>query len=605
MHNKNSEGLIKLRNTRDSSSRINRGKTSETKSTVLGVKRNNPFTVSAINNAINSLYGNSVTPVTKTHTYVKFSPTTQEHLAELEDWQFTYQNPIFDFPLEYEVIESGEHYIDPEVSDPIFTYQYATIPDGVIYPESVPFENIDDLYLDKPDPRILAKSFYLTGNEIEIDSYINGEDGIDPDELENGIGIPPIITCPEGYRPVLWVDGGGVLQWVCISVVVDFGGGIDPPTNECGCTIPTDRSKPAGCVEVERSTIQDRIPVVSVTVKTKDNWFYSDFATTDAAGCWLIDKSYGGNMWHWTVFRNSAVNVKDVRYVLGLVVISDYVGKRQFPFNDNYVFYDESQNVSSNVRAYWAASHTINSIVEYRVTAGNLGVTLPRPGLNVLNFASGGASAAPMLQNVLSPFTDDFLQQYNIIPAFDSRRFLPDIINKYNDFESSQNFNRVLMHELGHASHYRSVGEIYWTKYRTHIINNFGYGNLCCFNHFSYPGIVALGEAYGDFIMNRMTGSIGGGETATFTNGFIPSGLMFDLVDTGTDIVTDPFTGTTVTDMISGFTPAMIDAALGGQLDGIQDIRKFRNNLRTMSLSATPNSAGTYNTFVDQYDVFN
>jgi len=598
---------VELRINNASNSSTNRGRTETVEFTTLGKKRNNPFTVTAINYARRSFYGGSVTLISKTHTYVKFLPTTQDHLATLEDWEFTNMNPLFDFPLEYEVIEAGEHYVDPVVSDMLYTYKYSTIPDGMPYPLDVTYQDIDDLFLDKSDPLVLSTSFHLTGNGEEISSYINGPHGIDLSDIDNSLSyVPTPPDCGPGLIPEMVVDYTVFpheLIYICVS---DGTGGGGATTNECGCALPVMKSRPAGCVQVENSTTQLPEAVISVTIKTKDNWFFSDFATTDDAGCWLVDKPYGGNMWLWAVFRNSVANVKDLRYILGLVVISDYVGKRQYPFNDNYVYYDESQNVNSNGRAYWAASHNINNIVEYHATAGPLGITLPRPGLNILNMSSEGASAAPMLQNILSPVTDDFLEQFSILPdVFNSRRFLPDIISKYGATQSSASLRRVLMHEFGHASHYRSVGEIYWMKYRTHIIHNFGYGEFPNFALISYPGVVALGEAYADFVRNQVTGGGAGGENSTFSNGYIPDGLMFDLFDTGADMIVDPITGVSLTDNISGFTPAMIDAALGGQLGGITDIRKFRDNLRVLSLSSTPNNVTAYNTFVDQYDVFN
>ena len=264
-----SDSVLDTRNTNASNSGANRGKTNTTKYTILGTKRNNPFTVSAINNASGIYYGSSYTPVVKTHTYVKFLPTTQDHLATLEDWEYSNLNPMFDFPLEYNIIEVGEHYYDPSVSDSLFTYQYTTIPDGLPYPTNVPFENIDDLYLDDTDPMLLAISFHLTGNDSEIDSYINGEDGIDPINLNGPNPLPPIIECPVGMYPVLIVDntyGTPHLMWVCRLIVeLDLGGGSDgPPVNECDCTIPADKSKPAGCVQVEESATQAPEAVVSV-----------------------------------------------------------------------------------------------------------------------------------------------------------------------------------------------------------------------------------------------------------------------------------------------------------------------------------------------------
>ncbi len=74
-------------------------------------------------------------------------------------------------------------------------------------------------------------------------------------------------------------------------------------------------------------------------------------------------------------------------------------------------------------------------------------------------------------------------------------------------------------------------------------------------------------------------------------------------MDTDVDVVTDPNNpALTGFDTISGFTPNMI---FNGLTPDVNSIRDFRDRLRVLHLSDTPNSAPAYNTFVDLYDVFN
>jgi len=85
---------------------------------------------------------------------------------------------------------------------------------------------------------------------------------------------------------------------------------------------------------------------------------------------------------------------------------------------------------------------------------------------------------------------------------------------------------------------------------------------------------------------------------------FVPVGLMFDLGDVSPfEVVTDPNNpAISGLDNISGFTPAMIFSSLH---PNVENIRQFRDRLRTLHLGSTPNTAGAYNAFVDIYDVFN
>ena len=55
-------------------------------------------------------------------------------------------------------------------------------------------------------------------------------------------------------------------------------------------------------------------------------------------------------------------------------------------------------------------------------------------------------------------------------------------------------------------------------------------------------------------------------------------------------------------DNISGFTPSMI---FNGLTPNVNDVRTYRDRLRTLHLGDTPNNAADFNNFVDLYDVFN
>ena len=281
IENYSNDNEILVRTNGEPRGQENRGVTSEIEMTVLGIKRNNPFAVSAINIAKAQLYGTSSSPITKTHTYVKFLPTTQEHIATLDTWETTHLIPIFDFPLEYEIIEAGEYYIDPSVSDPLYTYQYTSMLVGTSMPENVPFENIEDLYLENSDPLLLATSFILTGNTHEIDPYINGEHGINPNDLDGGVinSIPTPPDCDQGFVPELTIITTVFppeFIWNC----VEDDSYVGPQTNECGCEIPLNKRMPAGCVKVHDDDGVG-VPVRSTTIKTKNDWYTSDFATTD------------------------------------------------------------------------------------------------------------------------------------------------------------------------------------------------------------------------------------------------------------------------------------------------------------------------------------
>ncbi len=586
----------------------------------LGRKRINPFTIENINYAKSKMYGSTLPDKVLTHKYVKFSPTTQEHIDILENWEDKEDFSLFDFPLEYEIENDGEHYIDPSVADELYTFQYGAIPTNINFPQ-VPYDVIDDLYLDKSDPLLLVESFWFTGNHKEINEYLlhGGLTSIQVggynDEVIAAIKIPlmPDTPCAPGYEWRLVLDDSGFILDDNPAYVWECRPKLPPPPpvlNDCGCEVPSNRRYPAGCVRVDDDGFMEGVQIASI--KVKDKWFGSNKTYTDENGCWKVNKRHSGNVWVWVRFKNKYVKAKDTGYWLGIRSIVDFAGKKQAPpYNKITVNYSNGiTDNDSKARKYWAAAHTLNTVFEHRVAAVTDGVPLPKDDLNWINKSGLGGASAPMLQ--WQPFSSwpALLAASNFTGiALLSLPFQPDITNRYRFSESAAQFNSSGFHELGHASHYTVAGEGYWFGYRNHIINNGGYGSFGNFQSGSSPGKVALGEAIGSYAGARYTNNLVEGENIAFDDpifvspeNFIPRGLIWDLIDDVEDVITDPNTLVSFTDNISGFTPNMIFNSLSPEVD---DIRSFRDRLRLLHLGDTPNNVADYNTFVDGYDVFN
>lgn len=521
---------------------------------------------------------------------------------------------MFGFPLEYEIVSEGDIYYDPEVTDSIYTYQYAVVPEGVELPSNVPYEKIEDLHIDKSDPLLLAESFLLTGHGEEINEYVfHGGLSITTvsnydDDVIAALVIPeiPDEPCPEGFKWKLIihfddidpVTGRPRYEWVCVEIPPPP----PSPLNACGCAIPNNPRYPAGCVRVDYDG--DMRPVEIAFVRVKDSWFSADRTYTDANGCWEVNKEYGGRVWMTIKFKNENVKAKDVRYWLSLLAVKDYVGKFNAPpYNNILVEYDaHASDNTSRGRRYWAAAHSINTVNQYRNKAAAHGVPLPRSGLNWTNAPGDGGAAAPMLQGVYFSSWPSFFTAV-LFPIIYSLSVpnLPDVVNQYSSGEFASIFTGTGFHELGHASHYSLVEESYWFGYRNHIINNGGYGTFGGFNGSCCPERVALGEAIGNYTGAKYGGTQAGGENFEWENDFIPRGLMWDIEDVASDNVVDP-NGVSILDNISGFTPNMI---FNGLTPNVFSVRNFRDRLRNLHLGDTPNNATDYDEFVDVYDVFN
>ena len=175
------------------------------KRTVLGEKRDNPYTLEAMQAAHDFLHGGT-RQLTATHYYVKFIPSSQEHLWALGDSDEVF----YDFPLEYELIELGEYY--QEVVEGEFPIYYAIVEAGGIYP-SCPYEIISPLYIDRDDPLLTSQSFMLTGQGDDIYDDVPHASGVPQEAIGNIDGLPhlppnvgPPPPCPSGFEPFLTID---------------------------------------------------------------------------------------------------------------------------------------------------------------------------------------------------------------------------------------------------------------------------------------------------------------------------------------------------------------------------------------------------------------
>ncbi|CAM1345441.1 hypothetical protein [Tenacibaculum amylolyticum] len=130
----------------------NYSKSSSSEMTKLGKKLENPYSVENMKNAWESL--KNKVKITKnieiktTHYYVKFKPKTEEELNILRKDESLI---LYDIPLDYEIIEQGDFYHDPEIPTDQPTYQYASIPVENKLPEKIHFEILEKLFIPDED----------------------------------------------------------------------------------------------------------------------------------------------------------------------------------------------------------------------------------------------------------------------------------------------------------------------------------------------------------------------------------------------------------------------------------------------------------------------
>lgn len=176
---------------------------------ILGKKLENPFSISNMKKAVESLRASGVITVDQqihtTHLYVRFLPPDETSLDELLG--DTTLN-ITDYPVDYEIIQPGDFYHDPSIPEEQITYQYATVPVGHTLPQKIPYEILDELYLPQTDLLIAASNGRTTYEEI-IDAIEDEAFKISGNIEE----IEDIVHDKTSARKKKWIPSGRVTVW--------------------------------------------------------------------------------------------------------------------------------------------------------------------------------------------------------------------------------------------------------------------------------------------------------------------------------------------------------------------------------------------------------
>lgn len=91
--------------------------------TVLGDKLENPYSVENMKKALEELQGSGMSSkssidISATHLYVRFLPKNEDELTVLKNDTTL---DLFDYPLDYEIVENGTYYHDSSLPDTAIT----------------------------------------------------------------------------------------------------------------------------------------------------------------------------------------------------------------------------------------------------------------------------------------------------------------------------------------------------------------------------------------------------------------------------------------------------------------------------------------------------
>ncbi len=121
-------------------------------SLVLGKKLENPYLVDNMKKAYQNIKALATSgrikdeniTIQTTHLYLKFKPKDEKQFAILKadstfDW--------YEYPLDYEITQTGSYYRDPSIPAGIPTYQYTAVPATKMLPEGVEYEVLAQLFI--------------------------------------------------------------------------------------------------------------------------------------------------------------------------------------------------------------------------------------------------------------------------------------------------------------------------------------------------------------------------------------------------------------------------------------------------------------------------
>lgn len=179
----------------------------------LGKKLENPYSVENMKKALQNLKKSSLTgksveaiEIKPTHWYIRFLPKTEEELAIIKtDSTFV----LYDYPLDYEIVQSGSFYREPNLPENQPTPQYCAVEVGTKIPEGIQYELLSELFIpdeEKIDANGQTKRPPISSDfaEMLVDESLrltNNADEITPQ------------TSSLTARPSKWRPNGRIRTW--------------------------------------------------------------------------------------------------------------------------------------------------------------------------------------------------------------------------------------------------------------------------------------------------------------------------------------------------------------------------------------------------------
>ena len=426
---------------------------------VLGARLENPYKTENITKALQALYPTKAdrVEIRTTDLYVRFLPETEEQFALLEGQNLK----LSDHPLDYEIVEDGDWYHDPEVPDDKLTWQYAVVPHDFNFPD-IEYEIIDECHISENDPETRSV------------------EGIDWEAVE---------------RQAYLMTGNG-----------DY---LLPDTK-------ASKVKPSGRITIVDEDVDGGTPVGVKGVRVSCNTFVKfSHGYTDENGYYVMGKKFSSKLRYRLVFEN--VKGFSIGFNAILVPASTSTLGKASPEGINVTI---TRNSESKLFKRCVVN---NSAYDYydRCDPEDLNLSLPPSGLRIWLFHTLQASSALMMHHgaildmsIVSSFLGDFASLLRI--------FLPDLTVGVKGRDDYSSIYSEVCHELAHASHFANVGTDYWNNYVLYMLGSYissggitygdGYG--------TNSGYCEVGEMWAYHMSSKLWYERYGGEYPSFGTSF-------------------------------------------------------------------------------------
>lgn len=455
--------------------------------------------------------------VKATHNYIKILPTTEEHLIALDDLDKSDDetSPILhDYPLNYEIIEEGDFYINPKDENDLYYPVYTVIPVDYQLPSNLPYEIIEPLYYPK-DEEFDVETVALVFADWQEDLVAQFDTEIYERDL------PTLLE--------LWRD-------------FDNGNLTEKEFDEKGLfsglwnSLFGRRYRPNGWVNVENTDSNNYDPLQKAKISIGRSFWWR-YTYTDDNGYFNSPKKYRGKVRIRAKWRGYTATIRKTwNEVLGFWV-SDHLMtiKRSNNPRTKNIAYTEPHNgligIDLQGGHLWVKGTIHNGLRKYIDYCNVNGISKTISYANVWAFSRGGASSSPMLYRFpqlpamatiagvgQSNFWHVMTQSSSgLAISFVPWWLRPDQIYqglKDKKISNTGNSNTVRIHQLvfhesGHYSHARKAGSWFWANvFATELSNQIIEGNPYADGSkpsFQAGARIGIAEGWGTFTEFKIT----------------------------------------------------------------------------------------------------